>query len=84
MELTQIITMVTILVTWVLGFLSKKSTWVSNNLIPVQNIIIGLVVALIEWVITKDFSAALALSGLFAGGAYDVVHNLNLIFKGDK
>jgi hypothetical protein len=33
-------------------------------------------VAVIEYVITKDFSAAIALSGLLAGGTYDVLHNL--------
>ena len=84
MELTQILTIVTVFVTWVLGVVSKKSTWISNNLIPVQNLIIGIVVAIIEWIITKDFSVAIALSGLFAGGAYDIAHNLQLIFKGDK
>lgn len=84
MELTQILTIVTVLVAWVLGILSKKSTWISNNLIPVQNLIVGVIVALIEWIITKDFSVALALSGLVAGGSYDIAHNLKLIFKGDK
>lgn len=84
MELTQLLTMVTIIVTWVLGVLSKKSTWISNNLIPVQNLIVGGVVAIIEWIITKDFSVAIALSGLIAGGSYDIFHNIELIVKGDK
>lgn len=84
MELTEILTIVTVFVTWILGFISKKSTWISNNLIPVQNLIIGVIIAIIEWIITKDFSAALALSGLIAGGSYDIGHNLNLMFKGDK
>lgn len=85
MELTQIITVVTIMATWILGILAKKSTWINNNLIPVQNIIIGVVVAIIEWIITKDFSMAIALSGLIAGGSYDIFHNLEKIFKkGDK
>ena len=81
MESTQIISIVTIIVTWLLGFISKKSTWISNNIIPVQNIAIGLIIASIEWIITKDFSTAIALSGVIAGGSYDVIHNLQKIFK---
>ena len=77
MELTQIITVVTVILTWILGIFTKKSKFISNNLIPIQNILIGLTVAIIEWVITKDFKVALALSGLFAGGAYDVINNIN-------
>ena len=83
MELTEIITVVTILVTWLLGFLAKKCTFIDNNLIPVQNILIGVIVAIIEWVITKDFSTAIAVSGLIAGGSYDFFHNLKKISKGE-
>lgn len=81
MGLTEIITIVTIIVTWLLGIVAKKVEWFNNNLIPVQNILIGVIVALIEWVITKDFSTALALSGLIAGGSYDIFHNLEKIVK---
>lgn len=84
MDLTQIITIVTIIATWILGIVAKKSTWINNNLIPVQNIIIGLIVAVIEWIITKDFSTAIALSGLIAGGSYDIFHNLEKIVKKEK
>ena len=77
MELTQIITVVTVILTWILGIFAKKSKFILNNLIPIQNILIGVTVAIIEWVITKDFKVALALSGLLAGGAYDVINNIN-------
>lgn len=83
MELTEIITVVTIIVTWILGALAKKFNWLSTNLIPVQNIAIGIIVALIEWIITKDFSTAIALSGLIAGGSYDIFHNLKKLIKGE-
>lgn len=76
MELAQIITLVTFIVTLILGFVSKKSKFISNNLIPVQNLLIGLVVAVVEWIITKDFNTAITLSGIMAGGAYDIVHNI--------
>ena len=76
MELTQIITVVTIVLTWILGVFAKRSKFISNNLIPIQNILIGVFVAIIEWIITKDFKVAIALSGLLAGGAYDVLNNI--------
>ena len=81
MELTEILTIVTIVVTWILGALAKKFNWISTNLIPLQNIAIGLIIAAIEWIITKDFSTAVALSGILAGGAYDIFHNLEKIVK---
>ena len=84
MELTDLITIVTLIVTWFLGYLSKKSSFISNNLIPLQNVLIGVFIAVIEWIITKDFKVAIALSGLFAGGVYDIVHNLDkMIRKGE-
>ena len=83
MELSTLISLVTIIVTWVLGILAKKSTFISNKLIPVQNILIGVIVAVIEWILTKDFSTAIALSGVIAGGTYDVFHNLEKIVRGE-
>ena len=84
MELTQIITIVTIILTWILGVFAKKSKFISNNLIPIQNILVGVIVAIIEWIITKDFKVAIALSGLLAGGAYDIIHNIDkMIRKGE-
>lgn len=84
MELETIITLVTIVITWLCGILAKKSTWLNNNLIPIQNIGIGLIVAIIEWVITKDFKLAIALSGLIAGGSYDVIHNIKKIYSKEE
>ena len=84
MELTNIITMVTIIVTWILGIVSKKSKFINNNLIPVQNILIGVVVAIIEWIITKDFKVAIALSGILAGGTYDIIHNLDKMIRKEE
>ena len=83
MELSTLISLVTILVTWILGVLAKKSTFINNKLIPMQNILIGVIVAGIEWIVTKDFSTAIALSGVIAGGTYDVFHNLEKIVRGE-
>lgn len=81
MELSTLISLVTVIVTWVLGVISKKHTKLNNKLIPIQNIVVGLIVALIEWIVTKDFKVAIALSGLLAGGAYDVINNINKIIR---
>ena len=83
MELNTLISLVTIIVTWILGVISKKYTSLNNQLIPIQNILIGLIVAIIEWVVTGNFSTAIALSGLMAGGTYDVFHNLEKIVRGE-
>lgn len=76
MELEYIVSLVTILVTFVLGIIAKKNPKISNKLIPLQNLIVGLIIALIEFAITKDFKVAIMMSGLLAGGTYDLVKNL--------
>ena len=81
MELTTIVSVATIITTWLLGMITKKYTKLNNKLIPIQNILIGVIVALIEWIITKDFSTAIALSGILAGGTYDIFHNLEKLVK---
>lgn len=84
MELTDVLTIVTIVITWLLGIVAKKSKFIKNNLIPIQNLFIGLVIAIIEWIVTKDFKVAIALSGLIAGGTYDIFHNLEKIFRKEE
>ena len=76
MTLEAIIMLVTMVVTFFCGLIAKKVSWFNTNLIPIQNIMIGVIVAVIEWIITKDFSTAIAVSGLIAGGIYDIRHNL--------
>ena len=76
MEFETIMQLVTILVTLVLGIFSKRSKFILNNLIPLQNIVIGLIMAIVTWFITKNFSLAVSLSGLCAGGTYDFIKNL--------
>lgn len=84
MELQYIVSLVTILVTFVLGVIAKKNPKMSNKLIPMQNLVVGALVAIIEWIITKDFNVAIMLSGLLAGGTYDLVKNLNELMKGER
>ena len=76
MELAEIISLVTFAVTFICGIVTKKCPKISNKIIPIQNLAIGLIIAVIEWIITKDFKVAIALSGILAGGTYDILHNL--------
>ncbi|MDD6387622.1 MAG: hypothetical protein PUA68_00955 [Bacilli bacterium] len=85
MNSVELISIVTFGVTILMGIIAKKIKFISNNLIPIQNITIGVIVALIEFLVTKDFSYSIAVSGLVAGGVYDIVHNLDkIIHKGGK
>lgn len=81
MSTTDIISFTTFFVSLILGFVSKKSTFIKNEIIPLQNLLVGLIVAMIEWIITKDFENAILVSGLLAGGTYDIFHNLEKILK---
>ena len=81
MAASDIVAFVTFIVTFILGLFSKKSTFIRNEMIPIQNILVGVIVAIIEWIITKDFNTAIAISGLVAGGTYDIFHNLEKILR---
>lgn len=81
MGITEIIALVTFVVTFIGGLVVKRIPQISNKLIPLQNLAIGLIVAVVEWIITKDFSTAIMLSGIMAGGVYDIGHNLKKLFS---
>ena len=84
MALADIIAIVTYIVAFILGLIAKRIPFVNNKIIPLQNIAVGLIIAIIEWIITKDFNIAIATSGILAGGTYDVLHNLDKLRKEDK
>ena len=77
------VTFATIVVTIIIGELTKKFTNLNAKQIPLQNLAIGIVVCIIEYAITKDFNTALALSGLMSGGIYDAGKSINQIIKGE-
>lgn len=66
------ITLATMIITLILGQLTKKFTNINKKKIPIQNMFIGLFVFVVEWIITKELSVAIALSGIFSGGIYDL------------
>jgi uncharacterized membrane protein YvbJ len=74
-----------VVVTLIAGQVTKKYPNIDKKkVIPIQNLIIGIIIAVVDWIITKDFNAAIAASGLLAGGVYDLVSNLSLLGKGDE
>ena len=56
MNETELIGIISIFVTLVFGFLAKRFKWVNSNLIPLQNLAIGIIAAIINYIITNDFS----------------------------
>lgn len=81
MDLEIIISVVTVLVSFILGLIAKKISWVSNHLIPLQNLAIGIIAAIIYYIVTKDVNLVIAGLGLFAGGTYDIVSNLKKLLN---
>ncbi len=80
-ETTPLFCTISLFISWITGRISKKMPWFENYLIPIQNMLIGISIAVIEWFFTHDFNLAIAVSGIAAGGIYDVFHNLNIILK---
>lgn len=76
MDTNTIVALATAIVTFVCGLIAKKHPKISNKLIPVQNLAIGLVVAFVYFLISKNFETAILVSGLLAGGTYDLGKNL--------
>lgn len=84
MDVSTIIGIVTIVVTFICGFIAKKLPWFNNKLIPIQNLAIGLISGTIYFFMTKDINLVIISIGLGAGGAYDLVKNIKTILKKNK
>jgi len=83
MDITTIMTLVTIIVTYICGLIAKKHPKFNNKLIPIQNLLIGIIVAVINYIITNDFNESIVVAGLLTGGAYDLGKNLGDLLKGE-
>lgn len=81
MNIQTIMTLVTIIVTYICGLIAKKHPKFNNKLIPIQNLLIGIIVAIVYFIITKDFNLVIATVPLGTGGAYDIVNNLKKLFE---
>lgn len=81
MNVEEIIPLVSMVVTWIMGELSKKFNWYESKYIPIQNLLIG-IVATIVYILANDeanITAAIVtvFSGLLAGGIYDLAKTSN-------
>lgn len=83
MELEYILSIVGFIVSIILGIAAKKFKYIDKHLIPIQNLTIGVIMCTIYYYTTHDFSIALTLSGLTAGGVYDIQHNIRKL-KGEE
>ena len=83
MELQYIVAIATFLISLILGEIAKKLNQDVKKYLPIQNLLIGTIVCVVEYIYTKDFSLAIMMSGLTAGGTYDIISNLNKL-KGDE
>ena len=80
-NIETIIMMLTQIIVWILGALSKKNENIKNDMIIVQNGIVGLISCFLYYVVTKDFSVAIATSGLTADIVYNLVHSSYKLIK---
>lgn len=84
MDMEVIMSLVTIIVSIILSIIAKKVSWITNHIIPLQNLIIGIVISVIYYIMTKNISIAVASAGLLVGGIYDLVKNLNELINKKK
>lgn len=80
-NIETIIMMITQIIVWVLGALSKKNENIKNDMIIFQNGIVGLISCILYYIVTKDFSVAIATSGLTADVLYNLVHSSYKLIK---
>jgi hypothetical protein len=77
----SLIATMTSIITFICGLIAKRVPWFNNNLIPIQNIMIGVVTAGIYYAFSKNISYATVCAGLFSGGLYDLFNNLRKIIN---
>lgn len=71
-----IISLVSMIITWLLGKITKRYTKLSNKLIPLQNAIIMIICVVIYYFATGNVSTVIAAGSPVATLIYDVLHNI--------
>lgn len=79
-DILTITSFVTVIVTFILGLLAKKSTFIENKMIPLQNLIVGIVISIIYYYITRDIEATIVICGIGTGGVYDLGKSIKELF----
>jgi hypothetical protein len=74
----MIMTVITAIVTYIFGILSKKFNWIESKYIPIQNAIIGLIAGIICYFLNISESDILTtiicciVGAMASGGTYDL------------
>lgn len=80
-NIETIIMMITQIIVWVLGYFAKKNPNIKNDFIIFQNGIIGIISCILYYIVTKDYSFAIATSGLTADIIYNLIHSTYKLIK---
>lgn len=77
MTTEQIVMLVTIIVTYIVGKLAKKFKWATEDYIPVQNLAIGFFAGVIAYIAGLNDNVIISVLGCMlaafgAGGIYDL------------
>ena len=68
-----VITLLTMTLIWILGFISKRCPYVNNNLIIIQNIVIGLSVSIFYFIIIPHITFFITKSYFYRYFLYPVM-----------
>ena len=84
----QLIPLISMVVTLIFGALAKKFNWMPTKYIPIQNAVIGIIATVIYCIVSGEVNwlqaLVTALSGLMAGGVYDLSQTKFGADKSDK
>ena len=73
----SIITLVTVIVSYIFGELAKKFNWIEKKYIPMQTLIVGLLSGVLYYIAVDNSNIAnaiiIAFSSLIACGGYDLL-----------
>ena len=70
-----IVGLISMIITWLLGKITKRYTKLSNKLIPLQNVIVMVICVAIYYFATGNISTVIAAGSPVATLIYDVLHN---------
>lgn len=85
MNMIAIVNLVTIIITYIFGIITKKVSWLEDDYIPLQNLVIGIVAGIICAGLKIDNMNYLTsivtctMSAFAAGGLYDGIKTVNTI-----
>ncbi len=80
----QIVTIATMVITMLCGYIATKIPWFNNKLIPIQNILIGVSISVIYYIYSKDISYSVTMAGILSTGVYSLSDNLMELFNQKK